>query len=253
MAWKATGQPAIRKQRSPNDCSGPGPVNRRACGAECSAPSRDLIETTELRWFEAGALPATLPSWFTRDSAHVRLEERTDLYRIDDRIDVGVKLRGRSTLEIKSRRSSNALERSPIERDGVADDGVLEVWWKWRPEDACMDHRSGMWVQVSKTILKRRFSIDGDELTVSEPNDPPDRAFCDVEIVAIDVGVSASWSFAMAAQGPPSGRGASIAMAWRTLASVPPPAAWPSTFTISCGYPEWLERRIDRNDSMIHR
>jgi hypothetical protein len=89
-------------------------------------------------------------------------------------------------------------------------------------------------------------------LTVSESDDPPDRAFCDVEIVAIDVGASASWSFALAAQGPLDGRGASIAMAWRALASVPPPAAWPSTFTISCGYPEWLERRVDREDSTIN-
>ncbi len=237
----------------PHECSDPAHVGRRACGAECSAPSRDLIETTELRWFESGALPASLRSWFTRDSAHGRLEERTDLYRIDGRVDVGVKLRGRSTLEIKSRQSSIALERSPIERGGVAHGGVLEVWWKGRPEDAGLDGRTGAWVEVSKTILKRRFSIAGDELTVSESDDPPDRAFCDVEIVAIDVGASASWSLALAAQGPPSTRGASIAMAWRSLASVPPPGEWLSVSAMSCGYPEWLERRIDRDDSMIAR
>lgn len=237
----------------PHRRSGPALVGRRARGAEGAAPSGDLIETTELRWFQAGALPETLSSWFTRDSAHVRLEERIDLYRIDGRLDVGVKLRGRSTLEIKSRQSSIPLGRSEIQRVGVAPGGALEVWWKWRPEDASVDRRSGVWVEVSKTILKRRFSIAGDELTVSESDGPPDRSFCDIEIVAIDVGASASWSFAVAAQGPPSGRGASIAMAWRSLASVPPPGEWLSASAVSCGYPEWLERRIDRNDSMFHR
>jgi hypothetical protein len=137
----------------PHDCSGPGPVGRRARGAGRSVPTRDLIETTELRWFRTEALPATLSSWFTRDSEYVMLEKRTDLYRIDGRVDVGVKLRGRSTLEIKSRQSSIAPERSQIERDGVAPGGALEVWWKWRPDDACMDDRSGAWVEVSKTIL----------------------------------------------------------------------------------------------------
>ena len=115
----------------PHECFYPAPVGRRACGAECSAPSRDLIETTELRWFESGALPASLRSWFTRDSAHGRLEERTDLHRID----------------------------------------------------GCVD---------------------------------------------VDVGASASWSLALAAQ-------------------------WLSMSAMSCGYPEWLERRIDCDDSMIAR
>ena len=137
----------------PHECFYPAPVGR-ACGAEYSAPFRDLIETTELCWFESDALPASLRSWFTRDSAHGRLEERTDLYRIDGRVDVGA---------------------------------------------------------------------------------------------------SASWSLALAAQGPPSARGVSIAMAWRSLTSVPPPGEWLSVSAMSCGYPEWLERRIDCDDSMIAR
>ena len=235
-----------------HDCSDPAAVGRRAGAAEGFGPARDLIETTELRWFEAGALPPAVSTWFTSGGGRGTLEERTDLYRIDGRVDVGVKLRARSILEVKTRQSSTALEL-PAAGVAVGPQGVLEVWRKRRPDDAGFGDGSEAWVEVTKTILKRRFSMSGDELTVSVSADPPDHPFCDVEIVDIDAGAGRSWSFAFAAQGPPPDRRTSLTAAWRSLASVPPPREWLSGSAMSFGYPEWLERRIDRNDSMIHR
>jgi hypothetical protein len=232
----------------PRGCPVPAPVGRRACTVACSTPSRDLIETTELRWFEAGAVPPAVSTWFTRGGGRGMLEERTDLYRIDGRVDVGVKLRARSILEVKIRQSSTAMEL-PAAGVAVGPRGVLEVWRKRRPDDAGLSDGPEAWVVVSKMILKRRFSIAGDELPVSGSDDPPDRAFCDVEIVDIDAASGRSWSFAFAAQGPPSGRRASLAAAWRALVSVPPPGEWLLGSAMSFGYPEWLERRIDREDS----
>jgi hypothetical protein len=59
-----------------------------------------VLDTTELRWFVPGPLPAHIRSWFTGVA-----EERCDTYLLDGSIDVGVKRRFRETLELKVRQS----------------------------------------------------------------------------------------------------------------------------------------------------
>lgn len=205
-----------------------------------------MIETTEVRWFQDGALPPSVRSWFTQDDVFGTVEERCDLYRIDGRADVGVKLRARSTLELKARQS---VTKSALPRDGCDDlveplRGAVEVWQKWSPADELAGGGPEPKFEVHKTVVKRRFSMAGEELTFPDLAKGSGGAFCDVEIVAIDDGTEAAWSFAFAAQGPRRSRCASGVAAWRAVMSVAPPAAWPSMFEISCGYPEWLERRI---------
>ena len=204
-----------------------------------------MIETTEVRWFQDGALPPSVLSWFAQDGVFGTAEERCDLYRIDGRADVGVKLRARSTLELKVRQHAASI-RSVDGSDGAVElpPGVAEVWRKWSLADGLVSGGPEPWIAVDKTVVKRRFSITGKEVVVRDLADLPDGPCCDIEVVAIGDRTEQAWSFAFAAHGPRRSRHASIGAAWHTLVSAPPPATWPSVFTASCGYPAWLEQRI---------
>jgi hypothetical protein len=218
------------------------------------APVPAAIETTELRWFQEGPLPSSVYSWMTNDGAVGAMEERCDLYRMDGRVDVGVKLRAQSVLELKVRQSTTSTTPSNVGRLGAGGPpgGVVEVWRKWSPADQLVSVGFERWVEVRKTIVKRRFTITGTEVAVLELPAPVG-PFCDVEIVAIDDGSAAAWSFAFAAQGSRRSRHASIGTAWRTLASLAAPSPPSLDFAVSCGYPEWLGRRVGDASTMTGR
>ena len=67
-------------------------------------PSAATGEATELRWFADGPLPGSVRAWFAgpADAA----EERCDRYLLDGAVDIGIKVRGGRTLELKARRGS---------------------------------------------------------------------------------------------------------------------------------------------------
>jgi hypothetical protein len=197
-----------------------------------------IVDTTELRWFIDERLPPDVTSCFTRSGTAGILEERYDSYRIDDRCDMGVKRRFRTTLELKVRRSTG----DEIELDGGLE-GRLEVWRKWSPADDLVEGgRNRRWIDVHKTVVKRRFTADGDEIGFTDSSLVAAGVGCDVEIVAVAVAGVDAWSFAFAAYGPTTTRQGSITAAWRALdVSAPLVDRTAASIGGSSGYPEWLD------------
>ncbi len=199
--------------------------------------AESVVETTELRWFTEGPLTPEVETWFTRDGTTGAVEKRYDTYRIDGRVDVGVKRRFGETLELKVRQSLG--ETLALDPDLT---GRLEVWRKWSPADGLVDVEvRAPWLDVHKMVIKRRFSVDGDEITLSNEPRAMTGAGCDVEVAAVTVGEIEAHTFAFAAFGPTTTRRDSIVACWRTLGA---DTLCPERSMIvdgrSSGYPEWL-------------
>ena len=172
-----------------------------------------ITDTTELRWFAEGQLPASVASWFTHDRTRGFVEERTDTYRLDGRLDTGVKRRFGEKLELKVRRSIG--DRLAL---GLGLAGRLEVWRRWSPAECLViGTRNVPWADVHKTVVKRRFSIHGDEVELSADNRAVTGAGCDVEIAAVTVDDIEAWTFAFAAFGVVEGRRDALVAAMRTI------------------------------------
>ncbi len=193
-----------------------------------------VLDTTELRWFVPGSLPADIGSWFTGSTGV--LEERIDTYLLDGRGDIGVKRRFRQTVELKVRQS---LEGRIEFGDGLA--GSLEVWRRWSPAEVLVEHSAGeRWVDVHKSVVKRRFLPDGTEVAFS-PVLEATGAGCDVEVTRITVDDDHWWTFAFAAFGPPEARREALLASWQALvAAAPCPEPFPPRTARAMGYPEWL-------------
>lgn len=209
-----------------------------------------VVDTTELRWFANGPLSPDVTSWFTRNGTTGMVEERYDAYRLDGQFDMGVKRRFRETVELKIRRS---VEEGFVLGQGLV--GPLEVWRKWSPADHLVDPSAQeLWVDVAKVVFKRRFTLDGDEILLSEEGRSQTGAGCDVEVAAIRANDLESWSFAFAAFGPTTNRHAALIAAWRALlADSPPPDEFGASFGRSSGYPEWLAHQFSRSGDLSAR
>jgi hypothetical protein len=193
-----------------------------------------VIDTTELRWFVPGPLPTDILSWFTGSTGIP--EERCDTYLLDEHGGIGVKRRFRETLELKLRQS---LDGRIELGEGLA--GSLETWRKWSPAEGLVeDGTDQRWVDVHKSIVKRRFSIDGTEIAFS--SDPQATgAGCDVEVAAVTVGAVEGWTFAFAAFGPPATRRDALLASWqRLVAATPCPEPFGPRTGRAMGYPKWL-------------
>ena len=193
-----------------------------------------VLDTTELRWFVPVPLPPDIVVWF-RGTTGV-LEERYDTYLLDGRRDVGVKRRFRETLELKVRQSHDGRVELG---EGLA--GSLEEWRKWSPADRLLEDASdGRWVDVHKSVVKRRFSTDGTEIAFS--SDPHATvAGCDIEVAGVTVGAVRAWTFAFAAFGPPATRRDALLASWQALvADTPCPEPFGPRTGRVMGYPEWL-------------
>lgn len=201
-----------------------------------------MIETTEVRWFGDGMLPEAMVSWFTVEETRGAVEERTDLYALNGRCEVGVKFRSLETLELKVRRAV-AVRR-------IADtvSGQIEVWHKWSPADGLVDSdEAERWEEVRKSIVRRRFSPTGAEVWLGDGERSMSGAGCDVEIVSVEFAGIVAWTFALAAYGPLRGRRTIMHAAWDALLAAGPRPEWvPLDRQLSYGYPEWLVRRTDR-------
>ena len=191
-----------------------------------------VVDTTELRWFFAGPLPPGVHEWFAAWSGVA--EERCDTYLLDGRCDIGVKRRFGETLELKVRQSLD----EPIELgEGLA--GRTEAWRRWSPAEGLVEDGSERrWVDVHKSIVKRRFSVEGTEIAFSPRMTG---AGCDVEIVDVTVAAVRRWSFAFAAFGPLATRTEALLAAWQTLETATPrPDPFRPATGRAMGYPEWL-------------
>ena len=193
-----------------------------------------VLDTMELRWFVPGPLPPDIGVWFTGSTGVT--EERCDTYLLDGRGVIGVKRRFRETLELKVRQS---LEGRIEFGEGLA--GSLEVWRKWSPADRLIGGRTdGRWVDVHKSVVKRRFSVDGTEIAFS--SDPQVAgAGCDVEVAGVTVGAVEAWTFAFATFGPHATRRDALLASWQGLvAATPCPEPFGPRTGRAMGYPEWL-------------
>lgn len=189
-------------------------------------------ELTELRWFADGPLPRQVRAWF--NSAAAATEVRRDRYLLDQGADVGIKVRGGQTLELKVRN-----DVGPWIDLGGGLEGRPEEWRKWSPADDVVDvPRPARWTSVGKVVTKRRFSVAGAELPMAGE---ASGSGCDVEVTQVDVGSIQVWSFAFAVSGPTAHRGAALSASWRTLtASAAVPPALVRRLGVSMGYPQWL-------------
>jgi hypothetical protein len=209
-------------------------------GAPSTAAAVAMVDTIELRWFTSGRLPLEIESWFTGVGTTGVVEERCDSYRMDGREATGVKRRSGETLELKVRRSVG--ERLVVE-SALA--GRLERWRKWSPADGLVeDGTDGLWVDVHKSIVKRRFSIDGTEIAFSSAPQVTG-AGCDVEVAAVTVGAVEGWTFAFAAFGPPATRRDALLASWQKLvAATRRPEPFEPRTGRAMSYPEWLALTI---------
>jgi hypothetical protein len=181
-------------------------------------------------------MPSKVRSWF--GGANGIRSERCDTYLVDGRPDVGMKRRFGEKLELKVRSSQDEDARLT---EGLA--GSLEDWRRWSPADGLVvSDCTGPWIDVCKSIVKRRFTIDGTEIAFSSEFTG---AGCDVEVVDVAVGADRWWSFAFAAFGPKRTRRDALLASWRALA---PQAPVRELFTPapdrSMDYPEWLALRV---------
>ena len=200
-----------------------------------------ITDTTELRWFADEQLPREIEAWFTCDGSRGLVEQRTDTYRIDGRRDTGVKRRFGETLELKARRAVG--ERLVLGR-GLS--GRVEVWRRWSPaECSAIGGVSVPWSDVHKTVFKRRFSTQGDEVELTVDNRTMNGAGCDVEIAAVEVDDVHAWTFAFAAFGPVEGRRRSIVLSFAALTEGSNRVEQVGPLSsVCCGYPEWLASRV---------
>jgi len=193
-----------------------------------------VLDTTELRWFVRGSLPAAVAVWFTGSTGV--LEERIDTYLLDSRDGVGVKRRFRQTLELKIRQS---LDERIEFGDGLA--GPLELWRRWSPAEGLVEHGvDERWVDVHKSVVKRRFLLDGTEVAFSPVVDATG-AGCDVEVAGVTIDDVQWWTFAFAAFGPPATQRETLLASWQALvAATPCPEPFEPRAARAMGYPEWL-------------
>jgi hypothetical protein len=203
---------------------------------EVSPDTPLVFDTTELRWFVRGPIPADIGDWFTGSTGV--LEERCDSYLLDGRGDIGVKRRFRETLELKIRQS---LDGRIEFGGGLA--GSLEEWRRWSPADGLIDDGvDGRWIDVRKSVVKRRFSMEGTEIAFSPVSEATD-AGCDVEVADVTVGAMRWWTFAFAAFGPPATRPETLLASWQALVTATPcPEPFGPRTGRAMGYPEWLAR-----------
>lgn len=169
---------------------------------------------------------------------------------MDGRRGRGVKLRFRETLELKVRRS---VGEHLVLGAGLA--GRLEMWRKWSRAESFVESGGDVpWVDVCKVVVKRRFSVDGDEMLFSEDVPAMTDAGADVEVVAVTVGDIDAWTFAFASYGPPASRQDALVVAWQALvADGTFPQQLATLLDQSSSYPEWLAGLMSRSETASDR
>ncbi|MFW2381302.1 MAG: hypothetical protein ACN4GZ_06040 [Acidimicrobiales bacterium] len=202
-------------------------------------PGVSVDLTTELRWFFDGPLPPEVRSWFMPEGVGL-FEHRCDTYVSDGRHDVGVKQRFRRTLELKL--------RTGVAEPTLIDDvhGNVETWRRWSPADRLLSLADDTnWVDIDKTIVKRRFGTDGRQRLLSESNRTMTGSGCDAEIAALSTNGREAWTLAFASFGHPDTHRDSLRTAWRSLNMR---QALPCRLQLglgnSYGYPEWISNVV---------
>ena len=197
-----------------------------------------VLDTSEVRWFAYGSPATEVVDWFTGPGRGGTLEERCDVYQVHRLQDIGVKRRSRDSLEVKVRRSiGDTLTLEP----GLA--APFEEWRKWSPDDddPMAPSPDVPWIDIHKVILTRTFMLDGGEVVGPALHIDDTLSGCDVEIVAVTIGDTRSWSLAFEAFGPKADRRRAVVSSWDALvADSGRFEDLGSYFDQPAGYPEWL-------------
>jgi hypothetical protein len=153
-------------------------------------------------------------------------------------VDVGIKYRGGTLLELKVRQ-----ELGPRIELGSGLTGSLEMWRKWGGADEFADiPASADRVDVHKVVVKRRFTLVGDEVAFTPHHDAGPA--CDVEVADVRVGSIAAWTLAFADFGRLRSRRPAVLSSWRTLSSDVPVPIVEFGEARAMGYPEWLMQTV---------
>lgn len=201
----------------------------------------DSFETIEVRWFYPGALPDEMAKWFGILGEQLEpIDTRSDFYLQSSSPDVGVKLR-QGNLEVKYRQQD--LGKFAI--DGVAD-SQIERWWKWicvgtesALTPAKIAERSG-WLKVDKIRDRRLYRVEfGDRIKLTQ-TPTPTANIAAIELTQLQLPAQIWWTIACEYFGHNISIDRQFVPLVRTLRAGCP--LFEATTSISCGYPQWLER-----------
>lgn len=220
--------------------SPPGANSRR------SVPKMPF-DTTEVRWFGTGRMPADVLNWFTRSGSHGSLEIRQDAYLSTGSVSIGRKRRNHGPLEIKTRRGLGATFAL-----GNVLVGRIEEWRKIVSPGLHLPRRSRRWVDVHKVVVTRTYQQEPTGGLVEVLRGDMSLPGCDVELAEVAVDDTEAWTLAFEAWGPGEQQRSILhASADLFLAGTGLPADISNRLPVSMGYPAWLaqNRSGDRNST----
>lgn len=223
-----------------------GSAAERRSGASDAFASRGVpvLDTSEVRWFAPGPVPAEGLEWLSRLSNLATVDERCDTYLLHGVDGLGVKYRNQLVLEVKRRHSTEgdiALGpgmRTPLERWQKFHPDELDVVWSG-PDIRRLD--------VHKRVTKAAFDLRGDPIVpAGRPGDVAE-ASCSIEIASVVIDGVPSWSLAMESSGPAVQRRHTLLRTWQAVSSRRlPDAGLISRLEVAAAYSDWLDRDVSR-------
>jgi hypothetical protein len=194
------------------------------------------FDTTEVRWFGTGRMPADVLNWFTKSGSHGSLEIRQDAYLSTGSVSIGRKRRNHGPLEIKTRRGLGATF---ILGDVLM--GSIEEWRKIVSPGWHHPRRSRRWADVHKVVVTRTYQQEPTGGLVEVLRGDMSLPGCDVELAEVAVNDTEAWTLAFEAWGPgDQQRSILYSSADRFLAGAELPADISNRLTVSMGYPAFL-------------
>jgi hypothetical protein len=195
-----------------------------------------MFPTMEVRWFSAGAIPATVQAWFQLRAGQPEEQPyRVDHYlRPADGESLGIKLR-EGRLEVKKRRRELGVF---CFHERIA--GRVEHWHKWSfafaPDVSSLTRPS--WIGVGKERRLYRYQLTGDHQLKAISTPDYTRPGCDLELTSVSIADQAWWSLGLEAHGDErSIQDMLFLVAPQVFTAGQPPALQASD---SYGYPRWL-------------
>lgn len=201
-------------------------------------------DTVEVRWFRPGPLPRLVAGWFLQARVPANTESRTDGYlAMPGRVDMGVKVRGGTLLELKLRTRVHA-------RPGLTEglNGRVESWTKWGfvldPAHVLPEEGRSDWIRVEKTRRSRFYEVVADEGSIRAVacGDLPAENGCAVELVEVRIGAEVAWGIGFEAFGTSPDLLAVLLAGMKACVTDTPLGALEFTIRDSHSYPAFLSR-----------
>lgn len=196
-----------------------------------------MIDTLEVRWFQAGSPPKEATAWM-RDLGAEAESTRTDAYLWSDDPGVNVKLREG---QIQTKRRVGAPSRIEF---GSSVSGMQERWVKWcfptleQHQDLLDDEPTGSWVPVHKERVRRTIEPAEqrrrlDQLIETDP------AVVKIELTNVRSRSHRAWTVCVEAEGEPEALPGTLEQMGHHLFA----RRAPLTLSVdhSFGYVHWLQ------------